>query len=154
MVRTLVKAIDVQNDHLLLKLDLSTLMPGNEAGEWPIKLRLPKRKPLNEARLRIDPEGMSPRQVDASLTRLLQKAMQVRELVKYSPELPLAEIAKREDRCRKQLMKLLKLSWMSPRIVEAILEGRQPASLTLNRLTNIELPFEWRAQEQLLRMTG
>jgi len=154
MVRTLVTAIDVQNDHLLLKLHPSTLMPGNETGEWPIKLPLPKRKPLNEARRRIDPEGMSPRQVNASLTRLLQKAMQVGELVTCSPESPLAEIAKREGRCRKQLMKLLRLSGMSPRIVEAILEGRQPTSLTRNRLTNIELPFEWKAQEQLLRMTS
>lgn len=43
---------------------------------------------------------------------------------------------------------------MSPRIIEAILEGRQPASLTRNRLLNIELPFEWKAQEQLLRMAS
>ncbi|MBP9158691.1 MAG: recombinase family protein [Sphingobium sp.] len=51
LVRILVKAIDVQTDHLLLKLDPSTLMPGNETGDWMLKLPLPKRKPLNEARL-------------------------------------------------------------------------------------------------------
>lgn len=154
MVRALVRAIDVQNDHLLLKLDPSTLMLSNETGEWTFKLPLPKRKPLNEARLLIDPEGMSSRQVDASLIRLLQEAFQVRELVTHSPDLLLAEIAKREGRCRKQMTKLLKLSWMSPRIAETIMEGRQPASLTRNRLMNIELPLEWKAQEQLLRMTS
>ena len=154
IVRTLIKAIDVQNDHLLLKLDPSILMPGNETGEWTVKRPLPKRKPLNEARLRIDPEGTAAGQVSAPLTRLLQEAFQVRELVTNSPDLPLAEIAKREGRCRKQMTKLLKLSWMSPRIIETILEGRQSASLTRNRLLNIELPFEWKAQEQLLRVTG
>ena len=154
MVRTLVKAIDVQTDHLLLKLDPSSLMLSNGTGEWTIKLPLPKRKPLNEARLRIDPEGTSTGQVDASLVRLLQEAFQVREVVKNLPDLPLAEIAKREGRCRKQMAKLLRLSWMSPRIVETILEGRLPASLTRNRLLNLEMPFEWKAQEQLLRMAS
>lgn len=93
-------------------------------------------------------------QVNAPLTRLLQEAFQVRELVTNSPDCSIAEIAKRESRCRKQMTKLLKLGWMSPRIIETILEGRQPAALTRNRLLNIELPFEWKAQEQLLRVTG
>lgn len=154
MIRTLVKAVNVQNDYLLLNLDPSTLMPGNETGDWIHKLPLPKRKPLNEVRLRIDPEGTAVGQVNAPLMRLLQEAFQVRELVTNSPDLPLAEIAKREGRCRKQMTKLLKVSWISPRIMEAIFEGRQPASLTRNRLLNIELPLEWKAQEQLLRMTG
>lgn len=154
MVDELVKAINVKGDHLLLKLDPSALMPGDEIGEWTIRLLLPERKPRNEARLRIDPEATSPGQVEASLTKLLQEAFQVRELATRSPELPLANIAKREGRCRKQMTKLLRLSWISPRIVETILEGRQPASLTRNRLLNLELPLEWQAQEQFLRIAS
>ena len=154
MVHELAKAIDVQGDHLLLTLDPSALMPGDEIGEWAIRLPLLERKPHKEARLRIDPEGISPGQVDASLVRLLREAFQVRELVTNSPELAIAEIAKREGRCRKQMTKLLRLSWISPRIVETILEGRQPASLTRNRLLNLELPIEWDAQERLLRIAS
>ena len=149
MVHELAKAIDVQNDHLLLKLDPSALMPGAGTGEWKIRLPLPERTPRKEARLRIDPEGTSQGQVEASLTKLLQEAFQVRKFV-----IPIAEIAKREGRCPKQMTKLLRLSWISPRIVETILEGRQPASLTRNRLLSLELPIEWNAQERLLRIAN
>ena len=84
----------------------------------------------------------------------MQEAFRVRKFVINSPELPIADIAKREGRCRKQMTKLLRLSWISPRIVETILEGRQPASLTRNRLLNLELPIEWNAQERLLRIAS
>ena len=84
----------------------------------------------------------------------MQGAFRVRKFVINSPELPIAEIAKREGRCRKQMTKLLRLSWISPRIVETILEGRQPASLTRNRLLNLELPIEWNVQERLLRIAN
>ena len=41
--------------------------------------------------------------------------------------------------------------FLSPKIVEAIAEGRQPPDLTVLHLTRgIDLPLLWRAQEQAI----
>ncbi len=55
--------------------------------------------------------------------------------------------------CRKQLGKLFRLSWLSPRMVEAIADGTQPRSLTRSRLLSADLPTDWLQQEQLLGLT-
>jgi hypothetical protein len=45
----------------------------------------------------------------------------------------------------------LPLACLSPDIVEAILAGRQPANLTVERLKRLsDLPLEWSKQHQLL----
>lgn len=43
---------------------------------------------------------------------------------------------------------------LSSRIVEAILEGRQPARFIRKRLLEIELPLDWSKQERLLGLNG
>jgi len=49
------------------------------------------------------------------------------------------------------LSRLLPLAFLSPRILEAILTGQQPADLTARYLTrDIELPIFWAAQHQML----
>jgi site-specific DNA recombinase len=59
-----------------------------------------------------------------------------------------------EGRCRTQLGKLFRLSWLSPRIAEAIIEGRQPARLDRRTLLEADLPPCWQAQEQMLGFAG
>jgi hypothetical protein len=47
--------------------------------------------------------------------------------------------------------RLLRLAFLSPRVAEAIVEGRQPPDLTVIKLTRrIDLPPLWSAQEQAL----
>jgi hypothetical protein len=38
----------------------------------------------------------------------------------------------------------------SPRLVEAILQGRQPVELSATRLTELDLPLDWTEQQKLL----
>ena len=60
-----------------------------------------------------------------------------------------SEIARREELDRRSVHRLLRLGFLSPRIVEAIAEGRQPLDLTVIGLSRrIDLPLLWRAQEQ------
>jgi hypothetical protein len=42
------------------------------------------------------------------------------------------------------------LAFLSPHLVEAILQGRQPVELTASRLTEIDLPLDWTEQRRLL----
>ncbi len=48
------------------------------------------------------------------------------------------------------LRKVLRLAFLAPDIQRAILDGRQPAGLTLNALLLNPLPYEWEAQRRLL----
>ena len=60
-------------------------------------------------------------------------------------------IARQERIAPRYVRDLLPLAFLSPRIVEAILEGRQPPDLTVIGLTRrIDLPLLWSVQERAL----
>jgi len=47
--------------------------------------------------------------------------------------------------------RLIRLAFLAPEIVEAIVEGRQPTTLTAEALARrIELPFSWCSQRTAL----
>ncbi len=49
--------------------------------------------------------------------------------------------------------RLIRLAFLAPDIVESIVEGRQPTSLTVEALTrHIEIPLEWRSQKTVLNI--
>jgi site-specific DNA recombinase len=45
---------------------------------------------------------------------------------------------------------LVGLAFLSPPLVEVILQGRQPVDLTATRLTELDLPLDWTEQHKLL----
>ncbi|MEQ9314881.1 MAG: recombinase family protein [Henriciella sp.] len=63
---------------------------------------------------------------------------------------PLASIAGRAGVSEAFIRPRLQLAYLSPRIQTAILEGRQPAELTLETLVRNRLPLDWQSQERLL----
>ncbi|MFM6932187.1 MAG: recombinase family protein [Novosphingobium sp.] len=148
VIRELIAAISIQADHLELSLD-PVVLGLAENPPWRIKLPLPARRPFREAKLKIDGPSQS-QQADQQLLKLIAEAFEVRELVASSPGLSLNQIAKSNGRCRKQLAKLLNVSWLSPRIIESIAEGAQPKSINRIRLLETELPVAWADQEMLL----
>ncbi|MGY6550462.1 MAG: recombinase family protein [Erythrobacter sp.] len=147
-VRSLVAAIALGGSDMRLTIDPATLGLAGES-HLQITIPLPERKPFREAKLRIDSTAVADR-VDRKLVALIAEAIEVRQLVLASPELSFNQLAKREGRCRTQLGKLFRLSWLSPRIVEAIIDGRQPARLDRRQLLQTELPLCWHAQKRML----
>jgi len=87
---------------------------------------------------------------DDPLIALMAEALQARELVLAQPERSIAGIAGEHGRCRTRLSKLVAFSCMAPDIVTAILEGRQPETLTARKLTGIVLPPAWAQQGRVL----
>jgi DNA invertase Pin-like site-specific DNA recombinase len=145
-VRSLIGDIAIGSGSMRVSINLVAL--GSD-GEASLELPLPERKPFREAKLRIDNTAATD-QIDRKLVSLIAEAMEVRELVLASPELSLNQLGKREGRCRTQLGKLFRLSWLSPRIIEAIIDGRQPARLDRRALLETDLPTCWRTQERML----
>ena len=88
------------------------------------------------------------------LLALLADAHTALELVQSNPDLSLHQIGKREGRCRTHLARLLRLAWLSPRIVEAVVEGSQPRNINRQLLLAANLPIEWAEQEQLFGFAG
>ena len=64
--------------------------------------------------------------------------------------MPLSRIASAAGRCRTRLTRLYALALFAPDIVTAIVEGRQPASLTARALLAADLPMDWPAQRRTL----
>lgn len=151
IVAQLIVAIQIRQAEIDVRLNARALC-GSEDGHWDWSVPLPARTPFREARLRID-EGPEAPQPNEPLTTLLGDAIMARELVIASPDLSINQIAKREGRCRKQLTKLVRLSWLSPNIVEAIVEGGAPSRLTRKRLLDANLPLSWSEQEELLGLS-
>jgi DNA invertase Pin-like site-specific DNA recombinase len=145
-VRSLVGNIAIGSGSMRISINLTVL---GSVGEAPIELPLPERKPFREAKLRIDNTAATGR-INRKLVGLVAEAMEARALVLASPELSLNQLGKREGRCRTQLGKLFRLSWLSPRIIEAIIDGSQPARIDRRVLLEANLPTCWRTQERML----
>lgn len=61
------------------------------------------------------------------------------------------EIVKRENVSSRYVYRLLKISFLAPKITTAILEGTQPADLTIEKLEAIKI-YDWKEQEKLLNI--
>ena len=96
-----------------------------------------------------DPSGVAVTP-DSKLVMLLSEARAAREAVLAAPEQSIKAIARQQRQCRHRYMRLLRLSWMSPQIVTAIVEGRHPRMLTPKLLLDADLPVAWHDQEALL----
>jgi DNA invertase Pin-like site-specific DNA recombinase len=62
----------------------------------------------------------------------------------------LQQLAKRDGISRRYIRRLVGLAFLSPQLVEAILQGGQPVELTATRLTELDLPLDWTEQHKLL----
>jgi site-specific DNA recombinase len=75
----------------------------------------------------------------------------VRQRLLQSGEASLTETSRSEGISRSYLTRLARLAFLAPDIVCAILEGRQPKSLTAARLIRItQLPLDWSEQRKAL----
>ena len=84
----------------------------------------------------------------ALLTAIARSRAWVDTLVK-DPAMNIGTIAKRENLAERHVRFLTPLAYLSPRIIEAIAEGRAPADLTVTRLVR-NLPAIWVDQEEQL----
>ena len=96
-------------------------------------------------------DGTEPDSRDPSLIRLVSRAFTVRQRLHDNTQLTLREIAAKEGIGDSYVTRLLRLSWLAPDIITAILKGRQPPELTARRLSGFRhLPSDWTEQRKAL----
>ncbi len=92
------------------------------------------------------------REPDMGLLRVLARAYDVQRRLCDDPSLSVREIARQEQITSNYLYVVLRLRWLAPDIVTAIVNGRQPPQLSTKRLMRLmaKLPADWAAQRALL----
>lgn len=99
-------------------------------------------------------EGSSaPRRIDTGLIALLGKAQMLQQRLMASDATILKDFADREGLTPSWVTRMVRLAWLAPDIIKAIVEGRQPVELTAKRLLeDTRLPLGWKEQRQHLGM--
>ena len=146
--------IDVTVDKSLLASALCLEAVADTAAPQLI-LTLPATKVRRGHQLRLvipGPQTISIDQAtrDDRLVALIAEAYQARQMILASPDQSIAAIAASHGRCRTRLGKLASIGCLALDIVTAIVEGRQPPTLTARTLQDIDLPLAWADQRALL----
>jgi site-specific DNA recombinase len=152
-LRGLVSAIHVTKDAIRIELKPEALGIG-DPNTWSCAIPRPTGgRPFREAKLKMDAKPHNDR-YDPDLVSLIAEAIEVQRLVLQSPELSLNQLGKREGRCRTHLARLLRISWLSPGIVEAVAAGTQPKTVTRKALLSADIPLAWDEQERMLGLAA
>lgn len=67
-----------------------------------------------------------------------------------SGETDIANLARAEGVNDSWMSRVVRLNYLAPQIVDAILEGTQPTRLSATMIIGLELPLDWRDQINLL----
>jgi site-specific DNA recombinase len=83
--------------------------------------------------------------------KLLIKARRFNSTLLASDGVPFAALAKREGVSPSYFTRLVRLSYLAPDIIQAILDARQPCDLTPDKLlAHSRLPLAWNEQRTVL----
>jgi hypothetical protein len=110
-----------------------------------IPFRVPKRGGRKEMQL---PSGALPqRKTDNTLIKALARAFRWQRMLESGEYASISELADRERIAFTYIARLLRLSLLSPEVVDAVLSGRQPGTITLVSLMR-PFPLDWVEQRE------
>ena len=95
-------------------------------------------------------ETCVPRKADHTLVKALARAFRWKLMLESGEFSTITDLAQCERIAAPYLTRLFRLTFLAPDVVEAILDGRQPRSLTLQSLRG-QVPDEWACQTEWLR---
>lgn len=108
-----------------------------------VPFRIVKRGGRKEMQM---PEGAEqPRRTDNTLVKALARAFRWKRMLESGEFASISELAEREGIAFTYMARLMRLSLLAPEIVDAIMEGRQPESVTLANMMD-PFPLDWKEQ--------
>ncbi|MBI1213452.1 MAG: recombinase family protein [Alphaproteobacteria bacterium] len=90
---------------------------------------------------------------DKTLVAALVRARRWCAMIERGEISSIEALADREGMNRRRVLPLLRIAFLAPDIQAAIVEGRQPVTFNLKRLTELGLPGSWQKQRRLLGLS-
>ncbi|WP_272010909.1 hypothetical protein [Roseovarius sp. ZX-A-9] len=109
-----------------------------------IPFRLVKRGGRKEMQMPDGASGHS--KMDNTLVKALARAFRWKRMLETGEFTTIAELAEREGIAPSYMTRVLRLTLLSPDIIEAIMDGRPGPEVTLGRLLE-GFPVEWEGQK-------
>jgi len=122
------------------------------AEETLIRLSIPARLKRTGKEMKFIVDGVAnSAPADTTLIRLLVRGRKIGKRMFEPGCPPLEDIAREERITSSYATRLVRLTFLAPDIVAAIVAGKQPAGLTANKLmADTRLPLDWRDQRAAL----
>jgi site-specific DNA recombinase len=158
LIRDIVERVTVAADRIEIRLSRAKMAAALEAGAS----QRPDLDPvvvLIEAKLRRAGKGKrlviengAKAEVNAGLVELIKDAFTIRIQLLSGSDDSIEAMSGRLGMNKGRLTSLIRLSYLAPDIVRALLEGRQPIELTATRLLRLskDLPHDWSEQRHVL----
>ncbi len=160
LLQKLVSRIQLQEDAIEICIEPSALLDSSESDPTAPNEKSPvilacgtvRVRRGHEIRLIMPPANdiAIPTNRNQKLVSLVAEARAAAMLVQSNPAKSILNVAEENGRCRTRLAKLAALSCIAPDIITAIVQGRQPPSLSAHTLLAAELPLDWQGQRSAL----
>jgi hypothetical protein len=145
----LVQRIDVTEGHVAIAINPAAIHAALYADEHIVTASIGFVRAGRQVRLLlppVDPDVDRPR--NPALLKVVAQAFVARRTIETGLSLDAA--ASQLGYGREYLTDLVRVAYLSPRIIEAILDGTQPATLSRRRLLQASnIPLDWPGQERM-----
>jgi DNA invertase Pin-like site-specific DNA recombinase len=159
LANTIIRCVDLQTGKVTISFNRGAIIARvtkaslqTDADDAHIvEYAISQRKRGVEKKLVLDNGIGHPREPDPNLIDLLIRARALFSQLTDGSQTSMRDIASRLGMDRSDFSRFLPLAFLSPKIVDAIVIGRQPVELTARNLLRIdELPLSWADQEAML----
>ena len=121
-------------------------MPIPETVTLHIPFRVVKRGGRKE--MQLPDSAAQPRRTDNTLVKALARAFRWKRMLESGEFASISELAEKEGIAFTYMARLMRLSLLSPEIIDAVMDGRHPANITLASLMD-PFPADWKEQHAL-----
>jgi DNA invertase Pin-like site-specific DNA recombinase len=161
IVRELVEQVIVDNKRIIIRVRRAVLLGGDVpsgASEQPSARTIELTAAVDYrhrgvgTKLLLPGLGQQSQELrcDPALIKVIARGRAWFEELATGRARSLQDLANRDGITRRYIRRLVDVAFLSPELVEAILQGRQPVKLTATRLTELDLPLDWTEQHKLL----
>jgi DNA invertase Pin-like site-specific DNA recombinase len=152
LLPAIIERVNLQQDGLDITLSLTSLMPKEIKILEPITVT--KNIPMQIKRRGIEMRmviGNGTSKIDPTLIKAIVRAHAWYDDLISGRERSIAAIAVRENSNKSYISSVMKLTFLAPDIIEAIISGHQPDDLTADKLIKQNnLPLVWTEQKRVL----
>ena len=150
----LIHRIDLGDGIMTITIRATALIRpmASEAVIQPIRIEAPLRtRQAGRAKPIVIGMDRRERKPDADLIAMVADARRWAKELLSGAAVSVGEIERREEKRKGTVSRILPLAFLAPDLAEAILNGRQPETLTAGSLRRLpELPLDWAEQHQVL----